>query len=417
MQDDPFDAALADLQRFIAIDIDGDGKPDALVPRNYGITQPEPSLDPAPGGGATLSSANTPMGDAVAQRLGPGVGPAVSGAERFAGGVVKSTGVPAMTDPNSTPGQVVRGAADAIGTFTPVGNALAAYDAGSAAVDAGRAGDWSGAAVNAGLGAAALGGGYLLNRALKGGRGGQQNALSGEAGPAPTGPLDARIGREVAEQKQGQFIADRYETPVPLNSLYKEAAPASRPNMLYSPDALSARGPGPKVGGIDDPQFDWVGQRGRPLRTEAMINSLPGSVDEAAAVKGRQLLEDRRKRDLARPQTEDDALRMRDIERRPAVEVDQAIDADIARTVGGLREPNLPRQMGEGRPTVEMIQEIAARHQIPVDDVVERLRRQGFEFGASKTPYTGRNERGRVEALDWNTVNALARRPGAIPFE
>lgn len=33
---DPFDAALADLKRFIAVDIDGDGRPDAMVPSSAG---------------------------------------------------------------------------------------------------------------------------------------------------------------------------------------------------------------------------------------------------------------------------------------------------------------------------------------------------------------------------------------------
>lgn len=210
---DPFDQALAGLNQAI-VDLDGDGIPDVglLPPRNVLA----PRLPP---GTPVLRSANTPLGDDAAESFGPGLGPAVSALDRFAGGVVRSTGAPALLSPLSTPAERARGALDAVGTVVPpVGALLGVNDAMASGTAAAKSGDVPGVAVNAALGLAALAGGYGTYRLGKNLLGRFRQAPQVEAPPSTSAPVIEEIRRLTQQRQQ---LADRYGVSVRENAGYR----------------------------------------------------------------------------------------------------------------------------------------------------------------------------------------------------
>lgn len=442
---DPFDAEVAAVKQ-IWVDLDGDGKPDVAIPTG---APPLPPYVPKPdwrsnmdapggmplGGPAPpefLRSAGMPLGDLAGQYIGPEVGAAVSGIERFGGGVADSVGVRALTGENSTPAQRARGALDLVGTFTPVGNALAAYEGGTGAIDAARQGNWGDAAINAGLGAAGLAGGYY---ALKGARN-----LLGRTPPAAVGPaalpgpypwrtpeVEARLAREGEQYAVAGQMADRYGRPVPLPSRDASVRPSATPlPQLESPDAMTARGP-VRVGGYDDPQFDYIGRQTLPDGTPTNVlgklqsdherrfigrpahDSMHIQAQEAEAARRRDAIYGTRQQINNSPYTNFEQTLDRRAFKTPEAEISGKVAADIEREFNSLRRSSLPQYgPGHGRPTVEMVQQLARRHGMHPEDVVRVLQERGFEFGNRRTVYTGRDpSTGRIEQLDRATVDQM----------
>jgi len=249
---DPFDVALAGLRQAI-VDLDGDGVPDATYDPVSGAVQRVPDMS----GGAprvpsfgTLSSGNTPAGDVLGQRFGPAAGAAWSQAERFATPIAQSTGIPALTNSQSTPAQIARGAVDLAGTvFPPVGAAVAAGDAGASAWQNAEAGKWLDAAVDASLIGLAGIGGYGAYRAGR-------NILGRGASATPS-----RIMPDDQATRAGAQLMDR-ATQIEARARPPAILPTFQPRRVdESFDTSDIIGPwGARGAPQNEPAPAWISQ-------------------------------------------------------------------------------------------------------------------------------------------------------------